>query len=216
MDKTLRDFNEFLVEYNKNVNLTAHKTIEDSALFNIEDSLLFVGFMREILLDNVSCVDIGSGCGCPAIPLAVSFPKTKWTMVDSIGKKVDFLNAAVEKCKITNARAIKSRIEDLAKDNEKKFDVLTARAVANLPTLLEYALPLLKVGGVALLYKGVSAEEEINQSKRALSVLGGEVIRVLKANLTPEIERTLIVVKKVKPTPSGYPRGGNKPRLSPL
>jgi 16S rRNA (guanine527-N7)-methyltransferase len=213
MDKILGDFNEFLVEYKKNVNLTAHKTVEQSALFNIEDSLLFVGFMREILLDDAQCVDIGSGCGCPAIPLAVSFPKTRWTMVDSIGKKVDFLNAAAQKFKITNAVAVKSRIEDLAKN---KFDVLTARAVAGLPTLLEYALPLLKVGGVALLYKGSSAEEEISASKRALSILGGEVVRVLKANLTPEIERTLIVVKKVKEAPAGYPRGGNKPRLSPL
>lgn len=188
------------------MNLTAHKTEEDSWRHNVQDSLLFLKeFPRKARI-----LDLGSGCGCPAIPLKVSLPNLDITMIDSVKKKVEFLNEVVRTMGLAGIKAIHTRIEDY-KEREM-FDIVTARAVAPLPVLLEYALPFLKVGGILLAFKGSQWQNEIEASKDALRLLGGEVKDVKVHNDS----RSLIIIKKTKATEKKYPRGKNLPRTKPL
>ena len=234
----LEKFNELLVERNKVVNLTAHKTIESSWQNNVLDSLLFVDTFpaldtlttkSTILSDAcIKVLDLGSGCGCPAIPLKIVLPNLDITMIDSVRKKVDFLNDAVRELGLENIRAIHTRIEDFASASplgiggnktRESFDIVTARAVAELPTLLEYALPFLKVGGKLLAFKGKNYQAEIDASANALSILGGKISVVQSAEIKVDkdnVERYLVIVTKIKQTPAKYPRGKNLPRLKPL
>jgi len=204
MDKALRKFNSDLVEKNKVKNLTAHKSEEESWINNIQDSLLFL----DAFPNKAKVLDLGSGCGCPAIPLKIALPNLDMTMIDSVNKKILFLNEAVRD--IEGIRAIHTRIEDFKEYG--KFDIVTARAVAPLPTLLEYAMPFLKVGGRLFAFKGSKWQDEIDASKNALKVLGGEVKEIKKHGET----RTLIIIKKIKPTDKKYPRGKNLARVQPL
>jgi len=229
MNKILERFNELLVEKNKVVNLTAHKTLESSWSNNIQDSLLFVDEFNK----TGKVLDLGSGCGCPAIPLKIVLNDLDVTMLDSVRKKTDFLNEAVTELGLASIRAVHTRIEDFvdAKAADKVssregFDIVTARAVAELPTLLEYSLPFLKVGGRLFAFKGKNYQTEIDLSSNALKILGGEVERVVSKVLVEEkseggeslgdIERFLVIIKKIRKTPEKYPRGKNLPRLKPL
>ena len=229
MNKILERFNELLVEKNKVVNLTAHKTLESSWSNNIQDSLLFVDEFNK----TGKVLDLGSGCGCPAIPLKIVLNDLDVTMLDSVRKKTDFLNEAVTELGLASIRAVHTRIEDFvdAKAADKVssregFDIVTARAVAELPTLLEYSLPFLKVGGRLFAFKGKNYQTEIDLSSNALKILGGEVERVVSKVLVEEkseggeslgdIERFLVIIKKIRKTPEKYPRGKNLPRSKPL
>jgi 16S rRNA (guanine527-N7)-methyltransferase len=205
MEQVLRRFNALLVEKNKVINLTAHKTEEDSWINNIGDSLLFLDAFPK----SAKVLDLGSGCGCPAIPLKIALPSFDITMLDSVNKKVIFLNEAIDGLQLQGIRAVHTRIEDF---KEREFNIVTARAVAPLPTLLEYAMPFLKVGGMLFAYKGSKWQDEINASKTALKILGGEVKEIKKHGET----RSLIIIKKIKPTDKMYPRGKNLPRIKPL
>jgi len=208
-------YNNLLVEKNKVMNLTAHRTHEQSWLMNIQDSLLFNEEVKGFFInatplpltgtpliscrfkDNYSNVaiatggsqgenlkrpnvlDIGSGGGCPGIPLAITFPDAGFTLVDSIGKKVKFLNEAIAELGLTNAKAIQARVETLEKN---VYDVVIARALAPLPLLLEYAMPRLKKGGVLIAFKGRNADEEIKVAgvkpvADYSKVLDGDVVR---------------------------------------
>ena len=204
MKELLEKYNTLLVEKNKVLNLTAHKTEEESWRGNIQDSLLFDISGRGRMLD------LGSGCGCPAIPLKIAMPHLSVTMVDSVRKKVEFLNEVVKALALENIRAIHTRIEDFAE--REMFDIVTARAVAPLPTLVEYALPFLKVGGRLLAFKGSKWQDEIDASANALKILGGHVKEV---KIHSE-SRSLVIIEKTKPTDKKYPRGKNLPRLKPL
>lgn len=206
MKENLEKYNSLLVEKNKVLNLTAHKTAEDSWVNNIQDSLLFLNEFPS----RGKVLDLGSGCGCPAIPLKIAMPDLDITMIDSVNKKVEFLNDVILALRIENAKAIHVRIEDFEK--LAAFDIVTARAVAPLPTLLEYALPFLKVGGLLFAFKGSKWQDEIDASKNALEVLG---CRIKDIKLHSE-SRSLIIIEKLKPTDKKYPRGKNQPRLSPL
>jgi len=204
----LRRFNSLLVEKNKVLNLTAHKTEEDSWRNNIEDSLLLL----DVFPKTGKMLDIGSGCGCPAIPLKIALPGLDVTMIDSVKKKVDFLSEF--------GRAIHTRIEDFLlprpsgtpSSQRGIFDIVTARAVAPLPTLIEYALPFLKVGGMLYAFKGSKWQDEIDASANALKQLGG-VVKDVKVHSDA---RSLILIQKTKPTDKKYPRKKNLPRLKPL
>lgn len=206
MDKLLEKYNLLLVEKNKFLNLTAHKNAEESWINNIQDSLLFLSDFPQ----TGKLLDLGSGCGCPAIPLKIARPAFDVTMIDSINKKVDFLNEAIDALDLNNIKAMHVRIEDF--DRRDMFDIITARAVAPLPTLLEYAIPFLKIGGTLFAFKGSKWQDEIDASKNALKVLGAEV-KDIKLH-SPA--RSLIIIKKVKATDKKYPRGKNLPRLKPL
>lgn len=206
MEELLRKYNSCLVEKNKVMNLTAHKTEKDSWLHNVQDSLLF---LKEFP-GKARMLDLGSGCGCPAIPLKVAKTNLDITMIDSVKKKVEFLNGIVQALGLVGIKAIHTRIEDY-KEREV-FDIVTARAVAPLPVLLEYALPFLKVGGILLAFKGSQWQNEIEAGKDALRLLGGEVKDVKVHNDS----RSLIIIRKTKATEKKYPRGKNLPRTKPL
>jgi 16S rRNA (guanine527-N7)-methyltransferase len=213
-DVKLKQYNEMLITKNAVINLTAHKTYEDSWQKNICDSLLFGEEFEK--LEDADILDIGSGGGLPAIPLAIKYPFLNITLLDSVGKKVSFLNEVINNLQLPNATAVHIRIEEFAANNRNKFDVTSAKAVAALPTLLEYALPLLKIGGFLYAFKGQNYMEEIAASQNALQLLGGTVEKIAKRKLNNEITRYLVIIKKVKETPKKFPRKNNLPRSLPL
>jgi len=211
----LEKFNEMLVEANKKINLTGHKDYSTSWENNILDSLLFD------FPSSGKVLDLGSGCGCPAIPLKIKYPDLDVTMIDSVRKKVDFLNEAVKELGLERIHAVHCRIEDFVCHPERAkrtegssvadFDIVTARAVAELPTLLEYAMPFLKIGGYLYAFKGINYQTEIDKSQNALKILNAEITEILQNE-----NRYLLKIKKIKQTPKGYPRGKNLPRVKPL
>ncbi len=213
-DEKLNLFEKYyniLIEYNKKFNLTAITEREEVIVKHFVDSLLGV--------DNVvgkKLIDIGSGGGFPAIPLKIFYSDVMLTMVDSTGKKCEFLNAVCRELDLSNAKSICARAEDLAKENgyRERYDVCTARAVARLNTLCEYTLPFVKVGGYFVAYKG-DATEELTEAQNAIKVLGGKLEKVVSFELEGA-KRQIIVIKKIKNTPETYPRGNGKERKKPL
>ena len=210
--KKFQTYFDLVVETNKFMNLTAITDEKDFETKHFLDSLLpwreFVGAKK--------VADIGSGAGFPAIPLAIIFPDKKFTLVDSLQKRVNFLNSTIEKLGLENCAAVHSRAEDFAKEGREKFDVVTARAVASLNILLEYTAPLCRTGGKVVAYKGSAAEEEICAARNAASVLGLKLEKTCDFVLPSGETRAVPVYKKIKPCDKKYPRGGNKPRTNPL
>ena len=199
---------EILSEYNSKFNLTAITTYEDFLIKHIEDSKLALKYVGGNVLD------IGSGAGFPALVLINENPKIKLTMTDSVGKKVNYLNFIIQKFGLENAEAVHTRIEDF--DRKEYYDTVTARAVAKLNVLAEYALPFLKKDGLFIAYKSNNCDEEIEESKNALKILGGTIEKIEEIPLTADITRKLILIRKTKKTDDAYPRKGNKPRSNPL
>ena len=199
---------QFLVEENKKYNLTSI-TEEDDVIFkHFLDSVL-----PEKLIDkNAKCVDVGSGAGFPAIPLKIVRPDVEICMVDSLQKRVNFLNQTINLLKLENITAFHARVEDFAIKNREKFDYALSRAVAQVPTLAEYLIPLVKVNGKVIMYKSQKVEEELMAGEKAIKEFGGQVAQVIKMNIEEiEAERNFIVIKKVQKTPQKYPRGKNLP-----
>ena len=204
---------QFLVEENKKYNLTSI-TEEDDVIFkHFLDSVL-----PEKLIDkNAKCVDVGSGAGFPAIPLKIVRPDVEICMVDSLQKRVNFLNQTINLLKLENTTAFHARVEDFAIKNREKFDYALSRAVAQVPTLAEYLIPLVKVNGKVIMYKSQKVEEELMAGEKAIKELGGQVAQVIKMNIEEiEAERNFIVIKKVQKTPQKYPRGKNLPKTKPI
>ena len=202
-------YRSFLLEQNKLFNLTAITDPKEVELKHFIDSLAALKYA------SGKVMDIGSGAGFPAVPLAILSPDCRFTMVDSLNKRVDFLNRLISMLELNNCTAIHSRAEDLPKD--EKYDIVVARAVSELNTLSEYCLPFVKIGGRFIAYKSNDCEEEIERASNALKVLGGEVEKVEEFSVySTDIVRKLVVVKKVSSTPLKYPRGQNKPKKQPL
>lgn len=204
---------QFLVEENKKYNLTSI-TEEDDVIFkHFLDSVL-----PEKLIDkNARCVDVGSGAGFPAIPLKIVRPDLEICMVDSLQKRVNFLNQTINLLKLENTTAFHARVEDFAIKNREKFDYALSRAVAQVPTLAEYLIPLVKVNGKVIMYKSQKVEEELMAGEKAIKELGGQVDQVIKMNIEEiEAERNFIVIKKVQKTSQKYPRGKNLPKIKPI
>ena len=208
-----KTFYELLLEWNQRFNLTTITSEEDVIIKHFLDSII----ASDLLKDNSIIVDIGAGAGFPSIPLKIMNPSLKITLVDSVNKKVTFLNEIIEKLKLLNIEALHFRIEDLAKKQNyrENFDYVVARAVASLNTLCEYSLPFLKIGGTCVFYKAENIDEEIKNSKNAIKVLGGE-LKEIKRYEFENLLRSVILIKKVHLTPSKYPRDKNKPRTNPL
>lgn len=207
-------FCRLLLEYNQKFNLTAITDEDEIAVKHVADSIKGLPFLPE----KGRIVDIGSGAGFPAIPLLIAGDEKEWEFVllDSLNKRVGFLNEAIRVLELKNAKALHARAEEACKTDREGFDCAIARAVAPLNVLVEYALPLLKTGGRLVAYKGTDPEGECENAKRALTELGGEVEKIEKYRLDGTYERSFIIVKKVKKTPLKYPRGQNKPRIMPL
>ena len=206
-------FYDMVIETNKVMNLTNITEEKEFAIKNILDCIL----PMKIIPVNAKVLDIGAGAGFPSIPLKIMRPDLDIVMVDSLNKRVNFLKTVIQKLDLKNITANHMRIEDFAVNNKERFDIVVARAVARLNTLLEYSLPLVKIKGKVIAYKSQKAEEEIAEAQNALNILGGRVTE-LQTVLIKEIDsiRVNIVIEKIKNTPKEYPRGKNLPKLKPI
>lgn len=200
---------DMLIETNAKFNLTA--ITEESEVYEKHFFDSFIG--EKHIPQNASLCDVGSGAGFPAIPLKIVRDDIKITMVDSLNKRVGFLRDVANELKL-DAEVFHSRAEDFAKTHREKFDVVTARAVASLPTLLEYTAPLAKVGGLVLCYKTDESESSI--AKNAEKMLGLKLKSTDTYNLPNGDKRCFIIYEKISTTPNKFPRGQNKPRTTPL
>lgn len=212
LDK-LNTFYKSVIETNKQYNLTAITNERDFAIKHILDSVL----PYKLLPQGASVIDVGAGAGFPSIPLKIMREDISLTMLDSLNKRVVFLESMIHTLNLKNAVAVHARAEDYAKNFREKFDVAVARAVANMTTLSEYCLPFVKVGGVFIALKASGAQDELKEAGYAIDVLGG-ALKECQAINVEEIDavRENILIKKIKATPAKYPRGKNLPRLKPL
>ncbi|MDE7209717.1 MAG: 16S rRNA (guanine(527)-N(7))-methyltransferase RsmG [Clostridia bacterium] len=201
-----------LIEWNSKFNLTAITQPQDVQIKHFIDSIL----PNDLLGKSQSICDIGCGAGFPSIPLAILNPDKKFTLVDSVNKKISFINYIIEILDLQNVTAIHSRVEDFARDNFQSFDACVARALASMPTLVEYTLPLIKKDGILLAYKGINYQEELKQCSKILDILKGKLQEVKQYDLTDEEKRYVLIIKKMGDCPKKYPRIGNKPRLQPI
>lgn len=204
---------EFLISENKKYNLTAITEKNDVIFKHFLDSCL----AEKNIIKNAKIIDIGSGAGFPSIPLKILRPDIKFVLVDSLNKRVNFLNELIKILNLQDVVAVHARAEDYIKDNREKFDYAVARAVAPLNTLLEYLVPYVKVGGECLIYKSQKLEDEIETSQNALKVLGCKVEKIENFNID-EIDavRKILIIKKCFVTPIKYPRGKNLPKTKPI
>lgn len=206
-------FYEFVIEKNKVMNLTNIVNEKEFILKNILDSVLPEKYIKQ----NSSLIDVGAGAGFPSVPLKILRPDLNITMLDSLNKRVVFLNEVISVLNLKNIQAVHSRAEDYAKNQRESYDVCVSRAVARLNTLLEYCLPLVKVGGIFIAYKSLKADEEIIESEKALDILGGNIEN--KQNvIIDEINsiRENIIIRKKNTTPKKYPRNKNLPKIKPI
>lgn len=201
---------EMLTERNEKVNLTAITDPDEIRVKHFTDSLAAI----DLIKTGATVLDIGSGAGFPGIPLKIARDDISVTLLDSVNKKVAFMNDVIADLGLKNIEAVHARIEDFPHKGE--FDVAVSRAVAELTTLAEYALPFVKVGGTFVAYKSEKAEAEAATAGNAVALLGGRLREIREVNVAPGLTRRLIVVDKIDPTPLKYPRGKNLPRLKPL
>ena len=211
------DYYHFLVEKNRFMNLTAITEYQDVVLKHFADSLSIINACD---MNNCTAViDVGTGAGFPGIPLKIVYPHLKMVLLDSLNKRIVFLNELIEMLHLENITAIHARAEDAAKNvsYREQFDLCVSRAVANLSSLSEYCLPFVKKNGMFVSYKSTNIDIEIDNSRNAISVLGGK-IREIKEFCLPDsdIERSLILIEKIKKTPSQYPRKAGMPLKEPL
>lgn len=211
--KQLSKFYEMVVETNEKFNLTAITEENDFAIKHILDSVLPMALLPQ----NASVIDVGAGAGFPSIPIKILRPDLKVTMLDSLNKRVNFLNEVIATLNLKNITAVHSRAEDYALKNREVFDIAIARAVASLVTLSEYCLPFVKVGGNFIALKGSSLTEELKEATYAITLLGGKYKDIQKIYVKQiDAMRENVIIEKIKPTDKKYPRGKNLPRLKPL
>lgn len=207
-------FRNLLLDYNSRFNLTSVTEKKDVTYKHFLDSVAG----ESVFSEGASVAEIGSGAGFPSIPLKLVRKDLKFTLFESIRKKCDFLRIVAKELEFSDMEICNMRAEDAGRDERyrERFDFCCARAVARLNTLAEYCLPLVKEGGRFVAYKG-SADEEIEDARRAIGILGGKIEQICSFSLPEGYgERTLIVIKKINPTPSKYPRGRGKERSDPL
>lgn len=212
---------ELLVEWNKVMNLTGITEYEEVVEKHFVDSLALVKVMDgESICSNInSVIDIGTGAGFPGIPLKIAFPHLKVTLLDSLNKRIRFLDAVIESLNLKKIEAIHGRAEDFAKqkDYREQYDLCVSRAVANLATLSEYCLPYVKVGGSFIPYKSGEIEKELVESKNAIDILGGNLENIVRFELPgTDIKRSMILINKEKSTNKKYPRKAGLPGKEPL
>lgn len=204
-----------LIEWNEKINLTAITEPKEIIIKHFIDSLTV---LKDIKGKN-TLVDVGTGAGFPGIPLKIMDEEIKITLLDSLNKRINFLNEVINQLDLKNIETIHSRVEDAGKNKKyrERFDIATARAVANLATLSEYMLPLVKVGGKSICMKGPEVSEELQNSKKAISILGGEIENIDNFQLPKsDMMRNIVIIKKVKNTPNKYPRKPGTPSKEPI
>lgn len=219
-DEQLKQFSifyDYMIEMNQVMNLTSITEEDEVILKHFYDSMSVIKYYD--FHDQINVIDVGTGAGFPGIPLAILLPNVQFTLMDSLNKRITFLNEFVKKCGLKNVECIHSRAEELAKDGDyrENYDVCVSRAVANLSVLLEYCIPFIKKGGKFISYKSISSEEELTDSKNAQNKLCCK----LKENISFElpdtdIKRNFLIFEKFDHTADKYPRNNGIPRKKPL
>ncbi|MBR3057697.1 MAG: 16S rRNA (guanine(527)-N(7))-methyltransferase RsmG [Clostridiales bacterium] len=220
--KAFQIYAAMLRKWNEKMNLTNIVDDKGIAIRHFIDSLTLVTYIeneeRKQGRRDLSLIDVGTGAGFPGIPLKVTMSELSVTLLDSLKKRIGFLDAVCEKLQLQDIHTIHARAEEGAKSKlyREKFDISTARAVAALPTLCEYCLPYVKVGGIFLAMKG-HAEEETEAAQKAIVTLGGTLETVHNFTLPgTDMQRSIVVIRKIRPTPPKYPRGQGKPEKEPI
>lgn len=209
------EYMNLLLEWNKKINLTAITVPEEIILKHFIDSLTIASKIKE----GATLVDMGTGAGFPGIPLKIYRKDIKIVLVDSLNKRLNFLKEVIKKLGLEKIETIHSRAEEFGKNKKYRetFDVATSRAVANLSTLYEYLLPLVKEKGICICMKGGEIEEELERAKKAIKILGGKVLKVEKFELPKSsIKRSIVLLEKVEKTPAKYPRKPGTPAKEPI
>lgn len=208
-------YSNLLVEWNEKINLTAITDSEGIVIKHFFDSVLLLKAFD--LPKNSSLIDVGTGAGFPSVPVKIMRNDVNITMLDSLNKRINFLKQLSRELEI-NSECIHGRAEELShnKDYREKFDFATARAVTNLSNLSEYCLPFVKVGGYFIALKGSDIDNELEQGKKAIKVLGGEIIDIKKYFLPDNSIRNIIILKKISQTPTKYPRNASKMKKTPI
>ena len=208
---------ENLIEKNKVMNLTAITEFEDVMVKHFIDSLAIIKAVDMGKAKRV--LDLGTGAGFPGIPLKILYPQTEFVLMDSLNKRVKFLNEVIENCHLENITAVHGRAEEMGRNEEyrESFDLCVSRAVANLSSLSEYCLPFVQKQGWFVSYKAGDIEKELKGAGRAIRLLGGQLQEVVKFELPgSNIERSFVVIKKVEHTAAKYPRKAGTPAKEPL
>ena len=209
------NYMEILLEWNKKINLTAITEEKEIILKHFIDSISINKYIKKEKI----VMDIGTGAGFPGIPLKILNFNNKFILVDSLNKRINFLKEVKKELNLNNLELIHSRVEDIAKNLEyrENIDIIVSRAVANLRILAEYMIPFLKIGGECICMKGPNIDNEIEESKKAIEILGGKIERIENINLLEDdIKRNIIIIKKIRQTPSKYPRKAGIPVKQPI
>lgn len=210
-------YKDLLVQWNEKMNLTAIVEEKEIILKHFLDSLAVASkwdFNTEIKM-----IDVGTGAGFPGIPLKIAYPKLQVTLLDSLNKRITFLQEVKKQLQLDNVTCIHGRAEEVGqnKSHREQYDLCASRAVAHLAVLAEYCLPFIKVGGIFSSLKGPDIEKEVEESKKAIEVLGGEIIDIHTVDIPySNIRHSILCIKKIRQTPTQYPRKAGKPSREPI
>lgn len=210
---------EMLVEKNKIMNLTGITEYEEVIQKHFLDSLSLIRVIPDIASQKLTVIDLGTGAGFPGIPLKIAFPELEITLMDSLNKRILFLQEVIDALGLKKVSAVHGRAEEMASNatHRQQYDLCVSRAVSNLAVLTEYCLPFVKKGGLFVSYKSADSDAEIQEGKKAISILGGKLTSVDKFQLPDsDLRRALVCIKKVKDTPKKYPRKAGTPAKLPL
>lgn len=214
MMKQFYVYYQFLIEYNQKVNLTAITDIKEVYYKHFADCVVGAKYLKF----GATVCDIGTGAGFPGVVLKIIRPDIKLTLVDSLNKRVEFLNQLLVQLKIEGVKVLHNRAEDIDLKNKylNSFDYVVSRAVAKLNILCEYCLPYVRLHGQFIAYKSEKTDEELREAEFAIKILGGKISDVKNVDLFKDASRKLVLIDKIQTTSNKYPRGQNKPRKSPL
>ena len=213
--KNFYEYMKLLLEWNKKMNLTAITEENEIILKHFIDSIV----VSKLIEDKSKIIDVGTGAGFPGIPLKIANNTLDITLLDSLNKRIQFLDCIINSLELQNIETVHARVEDFAKDVNTRecFEVAISRAVARLNVLVEYMLPLVKVGGKCICMKASNMEDEIEEAKKAINILGGKIEKVEEIELaSTDIKRTVIIIKKINSTPKAYPRKAGMASKNPI